>query len=76
MSHLDGFIDEDETGDDQDDVVSCSSCAAEIYAGADRCPKCGEYVVAHAARPRESLPWWLFLGIVLTLAAIAGWIFG
>jgi len=72
--------DGEEFGDDElperddDETTPCGSCGRAIYEGADRCPRCGEYRVAHAAAKR-SLPAWIWIGIVAALAVLLIWAF-
>ena len=30
---------------DDDNLVTCAECSAEVYADSDRCPKCGYWIV-------------------------------
>jgi hypothetical protein len=49
---------------------SCPKCAALMYADAVRCPECGEYVTPGALPPLRRHAW-LWIGLVLLLAAVA-----
>ena len=49
----------------------CPNCSALMYADATRCPSCGDHVTP-GAKPSQGLPWWVWLGVILLLAAIAG----
>jgi uncharacterized paraquat-inducible protein A len=61
--------------EEEDDLAPCPSCRAMIYAEADRCPRCGDYVTPGTARAR-SKPWWMWLGIALALLILLSWAFG
>ncbi|MCD4825601.1 MAG: zinc ribbon domain-containing protein [Phycisphaerae bacterium] len=41
-----GPEDDDLLDDDATDTRTCPSCGAEIYAGADRCPNCGQWITS------------------------------
>lgn len=66
---------EDWPDDDDAETLTrpCSSCGADIYEDAERCPICGEYVVA-STRVWDGKPnWWIVLGglgIVATVIAL------
>lgn len=56
-------------GDDELRIAPCPSCGRSIYAEAERCPRCGEYVAGGAKRK----PVWIWIGIVLALAVLVMW---
>jgi hypothetical protein len=70
------FDRDDGDGDDEDDDTSpCPYCRRPIYADAERCPHCGNYLSAEDAPPsRQS--WWIILGVLVCLVVVAGWIMG
>lgn len=63
---------DDESWEDDTDVVDCPSCGAEVYEDAVRCPVCGEYVSlssgANAWAGRST--WWIALGLAGVIAVI------
>ncbi len=61
-----------------DETSPCPKCGASIHADAVRCASCGDYVTPGAAteRPKEFLPWWVWLGLLLAGALAVGLLFG
>jgi hypothetical protein len=61
----------EEADDDEENVVvACPACGAEMYEDAVRCPVCGEYVT-HGHSAWEGRPlWWIVLGGVGIVAVI------
>ena len=49
----------------------CPKCSAVMYADATRCPSCEEYVTP-GAKPTKGLPWWVWVGLIVVLAAMIG----
>ncbi|MBI3856999.1 MAG: hypothetical protein HY293_15030 [Planctomycetes bacterium] len=43
-------------------VFRCPNCHAEMYGDSPRCPSCGDYVTPGA---RASLPWWIWIALIL-----------
>lgn len=60
----------DDAGNDDDpdatDTMACPHCDAAVYAGAERCPACGEYITDEAIATR-SMPLWVTLTVVLCI---------
>lgn len=52
--------------DDDDPTVPCSNCRREVSELAERCPYCGEWLVAGPAAPRFGR-----IGVVLLILAAA-----
>jgi hypothetical protein len=76
---------EDETWDDEDGeaedgeaedgepTIPCPYCRREIHEDSVRCPYCEHYLSAEDAPPgRKS--WWIILGVLVCLVAVATWI--
>ncbi len=63
------------TDDDATAVVRCSNCGEEVYAEADSCPYCGEFLVGDSS-PWSGKPTWFvwlgLLGIVAVLVVLSG----
>jgi hypothetical protein len=57
--------------EDEDDTQTCPYCGAPVYAGAERCPLCANYLSEEDVPVRR--PWWFILGVVLCLAVALGW---
>jgi hypothetical protein len=57
---------ESEYHPEQDDpgILWCPNCGGEMHGDSTRCPKCGDYVTP-GARPSGSMPWWIWLGLIL-----------
>jgi predicted RNA-binding Zn-ribbon protein involved in translation (DUF1610 family) len=65
---------EDLDDDGETAVLPCPACGAEVYEDAERCPRCGEYIVRRL-RGWEGRPWWWvplgLLGIGAVIWALA-----
>lgn len=48
MPRVAGGYDDDDS--DQDEVVECPECGAEVFVIADRCPKCGHWFLQEDRR--------------------------
>ncbi len=59
-------------GPERDDTAPCPKCGRQIYSGADQCPSCGEYILAHHAHKRP-WPWWIWLGVLLAFGVLTLW---
>ena len=60
----------EEDWDDSTDVIACSNCGSEVYADAEQCPLCGEYLI-RSSRVWDGKPvWWVALGLAGILAVI------
>ena len=73
---------ENDWDDDQTYTVACPNCGHDVYEDAEKCPHCGEYIVATAG-PFASKPVWfqklMFVIAILTLIGLvlpilAGWL--
>ncbi len=62
----------DPADEDEDATVPCSSCGAEIYDDAERCPECGHYQSREDA-PRSQWPLWIIVGIGVCLLIAIAW---
>ena len=62
--------------DSETDVRPCPNCGAEIYHDADRCPRCGQYVVPGrgSGGGGKSLPLWWILLILAAAALLVLWL--
>lgn len=69
--------DEDEVWDDEDDdhVVPCPYCGADMLEDSPRCPACGKYI-SDEDRPPEKKPPWILVGIVVCLVIALAWAAG
>ena len=47
----------------------CPKCGAVMYADATLCPTCNEYVTP-GAKPRASMPAWMWIGLALALLVL------
>lgn len=58
-------------GDDEDTpTVRCPSCRADVYAEADSCPHCGEFLTGDSG-PLDAKPkWFVWLGLLGILAVV------
>ncbi len=53
----------------------CPACGRSIYADAERCPSCGDYVVPGARGLRRRPAWW-WIAFAVVLAVLLAWAFG
>ena len=74
----DDEFDDYETGDDDSETVPCPSCGRDIFEDAERCPWCGDYVVADTSALSGRPSWWIvlgLLGVAAVIAALSGFLF-
>lgn len=58
--------------DDESEVVSCPACGGDVYEDAERCPRCGDYIV-HSSTGyvwKDRPLWWMILGVLGIVAVI------
>src|SRR4051794_24781633 len=73
---LDEDPDEADAGGDEGDgssVVRCPYCRAEIYEGAEQCPKCRSYISEEEA-PAGRPAWVVVVTLALLVAIVIGWL--
>lgn len=70
------YMDEDwvdDEGDDEDDLLICPSCRAEVHEDTQQCPHCGDWITP--AYPSETIKQWIWkiaaLLIILSFLLIA-----
>lgn len=61
---------EPDTNDDAEQLVPCASCGEQIYEDAEKCPHCGEYVVASTSAFAGRPLWFCALGLLGVAATI------
>lgn len=60
----------DEGSDDDDEpMIACPYCGAEILENAPQCPSCGQYIFEED-RPTARRPLWLVIVALICLGAI------
>jgi predicted nucleic acid-binding Zn ribbon protein len=69
---------EDPDESDQDDeqetqTAECPYCGKEIFAHAELCPHCKNYI-SHEDAPHRRPAKWIIIGVILALAAVAVWV--
>jgi hypothetical protein len=65
--------DEDDDLDDNDDeLMPCPYCFATIYDDSERCPHCAQYLSKQELSCRP--PWWILMGVSISLVIVARWI--
>lgn len=64
-----GFDDPVDADADDEPTVPCPGCGQDIYAEADACPYCGEYLL-YSDMPRQGRPAWVTIGAMLALIAM------
>jgi hypothetical protein len=71
----DEFDDENEEDDaDGETTIPCPHCGEDVFDNAEQCPACGMWLIADR-RPLTGRPrWFVVLGVVVALLAIATWI--
>ncbi len=83
MSPYDSLDDEEEaeeyddidTEDDDEPTIPCPHCHREVHEDSQRCPYCEKYFSVEDA-PHSRKPWWIYLGVAVSLLIVYGWIFG
>lgn len=70
------YMDEDwvdDEGDDEDDLLICPSCRAEVHEDTQQCPHCGDWITPEY--PSEAIKQWIWkiaaLLIILSFLLIA-----
>lgn len=58
---------------DEHDAVACPHCGEEIYADAEQCPACGQWLT-RAELARSTQPPWLAVVAVLLAVALVLWL--
>jgi hypothetical protein len=58
--------------DEGDDTVPCPYCGAAAYEGAERCPRCENYISREDAP--SQIPLWIKATAVVCLVAAVAWI--
>jgi hypothetical protein len=64
---------DDRWDEDDEPTIPCPYCRREIHEDSLRCPHCEHYLSAEDVPP-DRKPWWIILGVLACLAAIATWI--
>ena len=60
-----------EADDSDTETVTCPSCGQPVYEDADRCPKCGDWIVTSSGS--KPIPFWAkMVALVLVLLFAAG----
>ena len=79
VPQADDWEDDEEDFDAEDDheepTVACPYCKRQIHEDAQRCPYCEHYISEEDA-PSSRKPWWIILGVIVTLYVVMRWIVG
>ncbi len=59
--------------DDETPTVPCPACRQPVADVADRCPHCGEWIIAGAGDEPRRHPWFV-IAVVCALLAIGGYV--
>jgi len=57
---------------DEKDSIPCPYCHEFIHEDSQRCPYC-EHYISEEDVPRQRKPWWIIIGILVTLAIALMW---
>ena len=57
-----------------EETSSCPACGKTMYADAERCPSCGDYVVPNGRGLRRRPAWW-WIAFAIVLAVLLAWAF-
>lgn len=60
---------------DADQTVPCPYCGKLIHEDSQRCPSC-EYYISEEDAPPSRKPWWIIIGILVTLTIAILWAVG
>ncbi len=55
-------------------TVACSSCGADVYEDAERCPECGDWLRPARGAMVGRPVWWYLVGAVLALAFVLAYV--
>lgn len=71
----DQWIDEEADDEEEEPTVACPYCREPIHEDSQRCPHCGSYISREDA-PAGGKPWWLIVGVAVSLYVVFRWITG
>jgi len=60
---------------DDDQTEACPDCGRSIYDDSERCPHCGSYLSSEDL-PSGRKPWYVVVGVVVSLGIVAWWLMG
>lgn len=67
--------DEDHDVDEDEATLPCPYCRRAIHEDAVRCPYCEQYISDEDA-PRARKPWWIVVGVIVSLYVVLRWLTG
>ena len=67
---------DEDFGNDDPGVLWCPHCGSEMYGDASRCPTCGDYVTPSHHPAPGSMPWWMWMIVILVGLALLAGLFG
>jgi rRNA maturation protein Nop10 len=59
---------------DETPTLNCPSCGEEVYHEADRCPECGEWIIARVAEPAGPPRGWFIAAAIAVLIGLFAWL--
>lgn len=59
---------------DEPDEIPCPRCGHAVDRARIRCPRCRASLLP--ARPRQGLPAWMWIGVLLAALVLLGWALG
>jgi len=66
--------DSDVDDSEREESIECPACGREIYEGAEQCPRCGQYLSEEEETQRAGKPVWIWVGIILAMMGMLGWV--
>lgn len=64
----DAPLDQDLDNDEEDELIDCPACGQSIYDDTEKCPYCGDWIVATAGSTARNRIW--ILGAILALMSM------
>jgi len=64
------WIEDEDEGDPEDDLLLCPSCRAAVHEDTQQCPHCGDWIIPVYPKSRLKRLVWAVVAVLLALALI------